>query len=138
MTNRKLAMMTAVVAVASAVASAGYEGVCDQLAAAEDDARYAAERQRWAAEQERRLAQLRSVGADATFAQISAAVGRVEQGLGDAVGVAAELARARQVYPADERGVALQTKFVALRTRRHATHEGAAATMAYLQALGLP
>jgi hypothetical protein len=138
MTNGKLTVMAAVVALAAVLAAACYDGVCDRLAASDDEARFAAERRRAAAEQDRDLAELRAVGADAAFAEVAAAVARAEQGLLEPVAVSADLARARQVFPADDRGRSLHARYVALRTRRHRTPEGAAATLAYLQAIGLP
>ena len=131
MTKHELTVMTAVVALAAVLAAACYDAMCDRLAAAPDDVRVAAE-------QDRELAELRAVGADVAFADVAAAVARAEQGLLEPVAVSAGLVRVRQVFPADERGGALQARYVALRTRRHATPERAAATLAYLQAIGLP
>ncbi|HET9596045.1 MAG TPA: hypothetical protein VFP65_10710, partial [Anaeromyxobacteraceae bacterium] len=91
-------------AVAAVLGAAGYDGVCDHVAAAEAEQRSVLERQHGET----------------------------------ALDVSADLARAREVFPADERGPALHARHGAFRARQHAAHQGAAATLAYLQAIGLP
>jgi hypothetical protein len=137
MTRDRLAMLAALVALAAVLVAAFYDGVCDHLAAADAEQRLTIERQRWAAEWDRQVAELRALGDDAVFRALADAIVRLERGA-TGVNVAAELARACEAFPRDARGPALYARYTALRARRHAAHQGAAATVAYLQALGLP
>ncbi|HEY5629971.1 MAG TPA: hypothetical protein VIR16_10725 [Candidatus Limnocylindrales bacterium] len=138
MTNGRLVMRAGVVAVAAVLGAAGYDGVCDHVAAAEAEQRSVLERQRWAAQRARDLAEQQALGADAVFGRIAEALAELERDGETALDVSADLARAREVFPADERGPALHARHGAFRARQHAAHQGAAATLAYLQAIGLP
>jgi hypothetical protein len=138
MTNRELAAAAGVVALTAMLGAAWCEAALQHRAAAQAIQDLAHHQQEHAAAEARWADELRSLGADAVFRDIADALARAERDERSAVRLPTELARARQVFPSDGRGPALQARYVALRARRHARHEAGAATLAYLQAIGLP